>query len=160
MGREERAALYLRYAAQSRDRFTGRAADTLAPLLELKPLSQLADKPCRESILRCRHVHVDPDGRIMPGTCAGLVLGRCGERTPGDVWRELDAGLESRPVVGALAAGGPMALLAEAVSAGMTPREGYAGKCHLCWDVRRFLARRGLHGEELGPRWMYEDGPG
>jgi hypothetical protein len=100
---------------------------------------------------------VDPGGLIMPGTCAGIVLGRCGARTPADVWRELDAGLTARPVVAALAEGGPAALLAEAVAAGMTPREGYAGKCHLCWDVRRFLARGGLHADEIAPQWMYQD---
>jgi hypothetical protein len=152
---DERRALFLQYASQGRDRLSGRAADSLAPLLELKPPGSFADKSCREAILRSRHVHVDPAGRVFPGTCAGLELGSCGTRTAGEIWRDLEGDFASRPVVGRLARGGPLALLEEARRAGMAPRAGYAGKCHLCWDVRRFFVGRGMHAGEIGPGWMY-----
>jgi hypothetical protein len=72
------------------------------------------------------------------------------------LWARLNDDYASRPVVGALARGGPAALAAEAIEAGFVPREGgYAGKCQLCWDVRRQLAGRNMHADELGPVWMY-----
>jgi hypothetical protein len=160
MSREDRRRLFVQYASQGRDRFCGRAAEMLAPRLELKPPSAFADKPCREAVLRSRHVHVDPDGRVMPGTCAGIVLGQIGPKTAGELWRELEQDHGNRAVVGRLAEVGPAGLVEEAKRAGMTLREGYAGKCHLCWDVRRFFALAGMHADEIGPRWMYEDATG
>ena len=144
-----RDELFLQYARQGRDRLTGRAAERLAPFLPGRPPSAWAGSPCRQSLLRSRHVHVDPGGLVMPGTCAGIVLGRLGPRSAGEVWQALSEDHASRPIVGRLAAGGPATLLDEAASAGIVPREGYAGKCHLCWDVRRFFVSRGLHAEEL-----------
>jgi hypothetical protein len=152
-----RAELFLRYASGGRDRLTGRLAERLAPALPRRPAETWAASSCRESLLRSRHVHVGPEGLVMPGTCAGVVLGRLGPRTAADVWESLRVDHAQRPIVGRLAAGGPCALLAEAAEAGMPLREGYAGKCHLCWDLRRFLASRGLGGEELGPDWIYRN---
>ena len=153
----DREQVFLRFAAGRRDRMNGRAAMRLAGRLVLKPLLPLSDSPCREPLLRSRHVHVDPAGRIMPGTCAGILLGRCGGQSVADEWRRLAADHASRAIVGPLARGGPAALLEAARAAGFQPRDGYAGKCHLCWDIRRFLAGKGLHGEEIGPAWMYQD---
>ena len=65
-----------------------------------------------------------------------------------DDWR-------NRPIVGTLATGGPAALAGRAGELGFVPADGYAGKCHLCWSVRRFLAAAGYNGEELGPAWAY-----
>ena len=157
MGDAERAALFARYAAGGRDRLTGRAAEALAPRLSRKRPAELADSPCREALLRSRHVHADADGLLCPGTCAGIVLGVAGgAESVADVWRRLEGDWFSRPVVGALAAQGPAGLAAEAQAAGLVPRDGYASKCHLCWDVRRWMSRRGAGGGELGPAWMYE----
>jgi hypothetical protein len=48
-------------------------------------------------------------------------------------------------------------LLPLAESAGFVPRAGYAGKCHLCWDIRRWLAlEKGLYTNELGPIELYQ----
>jgi hypothetical protein len=152
-----RADVFARYALGGRDRLSGRAADRLAPLLSCKPAAEFADKPCREALLRSRHVHVGPAGRLMPGTCAGIVLGTVGPESLSEVWHRLDADHAERPIVGRLAAGGPFELLAQAVRDGFEPREGYADKCHLCWDVRRWMARHRLGGAELGPAWMYDE---
>ena len=168
----ERLELFARWAASGRDRLSGRAAALLAPLLPCRPAGAYADSPCREALLRSRHVHVDPDGRILPGTGAGRVLGTSatsprprGAGTTygapvagagGQVWRRWAADHGRRAVVGVLAADGPAGLLAEAREGGFVPRAGYAGKCQLCWELRRWFVAGGQHADELAPAWMYE----
>jgi len=156
LSRHAREKAFAKYAAGGRDRLNGRAAQTLAPHLPCKSWREYADTNCRQAVLRSRHVHVDPAGRLMPGTCAGIVLGRSdtGRDLP-ELWAKLYEDHAGRPVVGALASGGPAALAARAVESGFAPRPGYADKCHLCWDTRRWLVEQGMHEAELGPRWMY-----
>lgn len=148
-----RRALLARWAARGRDRLTGRAADRLTPSLQRKKPTAFADSPCKEALLRSRHVHVDADGRVMPGTCAGIVLGLARTRSIADLWRALDRDWDRRPVVSALAGGGPVALLEQVED--FVPADGYASKCHLCWDVRRHLVRIGRFTETLGPKRLY-----
>ena len=152
----EREALFARYAATGRERLSGRAAFCLSAGLPQSTPAQLADRSCGEPLLRAKHVHVAPDGSVMPGTCGGIVLGRCGPETVADIWQRLGRLWPDRPVVGALARGGPVALLAMAAEAGFAPARTYAAKCHLCWDVRAFLHRHGLGKDELGPDWLYQ----
>ena len=151
----ERAEVFAKYAIGRRDRYNGRAAALLGPTQQQKPVSDFADSRCDGALLRSKHVHIGPDGRIIPGTCGGIVLGSVSEGTVGDLWRRLEADRARRPVVGRLAAHGPVGLLAEAESLGFAPRAGYAGKCHLCWDIRSFLSSKDLYRDELGPVWMY-----
>ena len=95
----------------------------------------------------------------MPGTCAGLVLGQACQGTIAEIWQRLNADYTNRPVVGTLVRGGPVALAKLAGEYGFVPGPGYAGKCHLCWEVRSFLATdpraRGRLGDELEPAWLY-----
>ncbi len=156
---EHRTSLFREYALRGRDRMNGRAADVLGPAVARKTPGSLADMCCREPLLRGRHVHVDPDGRVTPGVCAGIVIGRIGPETPGELWRRLDADWAERPLLSTLAIRGPVGLMDEATRHGYEPAARYASKCHLCWDVRRFLARRGLHAGELGPAELYEPAP-
>jgi hypothetical protein len=162
------------YVKKGRERLNGRAADTLAKYLPLKDLAGFVDNNCSMPLLRSRHVHVDPGGLVMPGTCSGIILGRAAQETMPDIWRRLcedfpasdghetartpgaDGGDRRRPVVRRLAEAGPCGLLDEACRLGFQPAGGYASKCHLCWELRRFFVRLGLHGDELGPRWLYE----
>lgn len=152
-----RAAAFDRYAAGRRDRMSGRAADILARrVCDLKSWQEFADIDCRQAVLRSRHVHVDPSGLVMPGTCAGLVLGQAsGGGEIAEIWRRLADGPGARPVAALLAAGGPAGLTRRAVKDGFAPQAGYASKCHLCWDVRRWLTERGMYKAELAPAWMY-----
>jgi len=151
-----REAAFVRWTSLGRDRLNGRAADMLAPKAQLKPIAAFADMSCRAALLRSRHVHVDPAGRVMPGTCAGIVLGVVGTASIAEIWRALEADWTDRPLISALASGGPVALLDQARAAGFVPRSGgYAATCHLCWDIRRHLVGRGLFDEALGPDWMY-----
>jgi len=150
-----RRELFAGSAACRRDRFNGRAADLLGDLGERKPMGEFADSPCAESLLRGRHVHIDGGGRVMPGTCAGIVLGRADRSSIAEIWRQLDADYAGRAVVGTLAAAGPVALLDAARAAGYRPRDSYASKCHLCWELRRSLAAAGGYEAELGPMRLY-----
>ncbi len=154
----ERRRLFAAYAARGRDRLVGRAARRLAPLLPRRPVESFAGSACGEALLRSRHVHVDPDGWIMPGVCAGLALGRVGPQTVSEVWASVYAHHAARPLLGTLAEHGPAGLLPLARAMGWRAEEGYASKCHLCWEVRSFLAHapHGPPTDELQPRWMYE----
>ena len=49
---------------------------------------------------------------------------------------------------------GPYAYLELAKQHGYVPAEGYAQKCHLCWETRKFL--RPLYPETFGPAEVYE----
>jgi len=153
----QRGELFMRYAANGRDRMNGRAAAELAPAVAYKTLDDLAGRPCRQALLRSRQVHIGPGGWIMPGTCAGILLGWANERRPvGDCWRQLNADHADRPVLAALARGGPVALARLAGPHGFVPECRYAGKCHLCWSVRKLLYFKGLYRQELGPAGIYE----
>ena len=149
---EERETLFGRYAADGRDRMNGRAARQLAPLVDGRPVEAFVDQPCREALLRSKHVHVGPGGWIVPGTCAGLLLGRADQTiSVGECWRRLDADHADRPILGVLAGQGPAGLLSEARATGFRQAPSYASKCHLCWSVRAHLLALGLHLDELGP---------
>ena len=153
----DRRELFARYAGDGRDRMNGRAAEELADFLPKVPLAELADRPCRSALLRGKHVHAGPGGWIMPGTCAGIVLGVADEATSvSDCWRRLNDDHAGRPIVGALAEAGPVELIEMAREQGYRPEETYAGKCHLCWSIRRHLALSGCGGSELGPADLYE----
>jgi len=149
----EREAIFAAWAAAGRDRRVGRGAG-LAGGAGKAP-GELADKSCRNALLRSKHVHIGPGGTVTPGTCAGIVLGTIGDQSVADIWRKLDADYADRPIVGTLAAKGPAGLLGRAEAAGFVTAERYADKCQLCWEIRKHLVRKGLGGVELAPQWMY-----
>ena len=172
-----RRELFAEFARRRRDRIAGRAADQLAAGLELMPARAFADISCRQPLLRSRHVHIDGDGIICPGTCAGIILGRgVSAASVGEIWRALSTAFadtnDSRTAPGAgqdrparagcfelvslLAQSGPAALMNLAGEMGYRPRgEGYAARCHLCWDVRRWLFENGSFRDQLGPAVVY-----
>ena len=153
---DDRRALFARWAAAGRDRWGGRAVDELAPQMQRKGPEAFADTPCRQVLLRSRHVHIDAAGRVMPGTCAGIVLGTADATTSvSQLWQALEAERDRRPIISDLVRGGPVDLLERAVACGFVPADDYAGKCELCWDIRRHLVGRGMFGETLGPAWLY-----
>jgi len=165
----ERAKVFAGHLSRRRDRLTGRAAAELSGLAQLKPPGAFADSPCREPLLRSRHVHVDGAGIMCPGTCAGIILGIAGAaESVGEVWCSLwrrfadgdSAGGGPRAATEALSllvSSGPTALLEVARADGYEVRpDGYGSKCHLCWEVRRWLFERRRLPGELGPARVYE----
>lgn len=156
LSEDERQDLFRAFLARYPERITGRAATELADLVPRAPIDAIPREPCHEPLLARGHVHVGPDGWVYPGTCAGITLGRATRRHPLDaVLAEWPA--NRSPVVSALAAGGPRALEGLAENRGFRPDPaGYAGKCHLCWSVRRWLVRTGAEFAELRPKKLYE----
>lgn len=156
MKEDERLGLFARFLRQYPERMTGRAAAHLAPLLPHRPADDLPTDGCR-ALLESRHVHIDPHGWVVPGTCAGIALGRASADRPLD---ELLAGwrLAESPLIGRLVGGGPRALLEDAMRLGFAADPaGYAGACHLCWSIRRHLVRAGAGADELQPADLYAE---
>ena len=77
------------------------------------------------------------------------------ENSIAEVWRRLNTDHAARPTLSVLAREGPFGLLAEARQTGFTPQPTYAGKCHLCWNLRKHLASLALHADILAPDWLY-----
>lgn len=166
----QRREVFAAYARKGRDRPAGRAAEELADFLPLRPAAAFADNPCKQQLLRSRHVHIDGQGLVCPGTCAGIILGRASDcASIRRIWRHLaerfadkDDAAEAEALadgnldaVEILARAGPVGLMTAARGRGYGPRTGYAGKCHLCWDVRRWLFENRYFREQLGPARVY-----
>ena len=179
LAEQQRRRLFAEYAGLGHDRLAGRAAVELADLLPMKPAADFADKPCRDRLLRSRHIHIDGGGIVCPGTCAGIILGRVDDAdSVGRLWQNLrrnfadtnngGTGVQSVQdctgskhvppidVLNLLVRSGPVALLAAAGKLGYVERaEGYAGPCHLCWSVRRWLVENRYFRDRLGPAGVY-----
>jgi hypothetical protein len=155
MPETERLALFRSFLGRYPERMTGRAADCLAALADRTPVERLAGENCRQALLESGHVHVDAAGWVYPGTCAGIVLGRATAQRPLDEvvrgWR-----LGGSPLAASLVEGGPARLLDVAARSGFRPdAAGYAGKCHLCWSIRRHVVGRGGGDPSLEPAALY-----
>ena len=131
----------------------GRAAEQLKDLYPSYPAKRFFNVPCQPSILRNWHNHFDNYGNFMPGYCGGISLGS---------WFELDRlvkeglDLENRPVFKYLVNEDMRGLLSFGLDGGYRQiNEGYVSKCHLCLDIRKYLASKGDF-EELKPRKFYE----
>ncbi|MDI7277038.1 MAG: radical SAM protein [Anaerolineae bacterium] len=137
-------------------RWIGRAAETLAAQGELRaglPGGACPGPWAGGTWEEPTGVDVDPYGEVT--LCPGLSIGNTGERRLSALlagyrpWRH--------PIIRQLARGGPAALAEVARSMGYAPRPGYAGECHLCYDVRRFL--RPWYPADLAPAICYEEAP-
>jgi len=129
----------------------GRAYECLRHDLPRKPLDEFAQERCESEVSpqQMREVHINPDGSIMPSNCSGIVLGDAETTALSDLcgtdhWRKSD-------IARLLADRGPVGLLDLAPD--FEPKETYAQKCELCWEVRSFLSS--AHPETLAPPECY-----
>ncbi len=135
----------------------GRAGYCLGEFTEQLPPSAFEGDHCRLEILHAHHSHFDLYGNFITGYCGGLNIGS---------WQNLPELIEraeagSFPeLINLLIDEGPYGLFCMAVEAyGYTPlHHGYAGKCHLCVDVRRHLSRM-KDFPELQPAEFYNHLP-
>lgn len=110
---------------------------------------------CAREVLHAHHSHFDLYGNYISGFCGGLTVGS---------WQQLNETTARfrtahyPPLVGLLVQGGPHALYEYAREKHdyQAVPTGYAGKCHLCVDVRRHLVTRGDYAE-LQPQAFYDN---
>ena len=150
---EQRQAAFARTLHRRGERMLGRAAEELAFLMPTRPCEQFADDNCTHSILGAAHVHIDGAANIFLGTCVGIIAANANSTPLDEAWRRFD--YRENPILSVLAQSGPTGLLPQAEKLGYQRLSGYASKCHLCYELRRFLFQRKNHKECLGPAVCY-----
>ncbi len=130
----------------------GRAGYKLGHLVPSQEAEIFADESCAGEILFAHHSHMDLAGNYIPGFCGGLTVAD---------WRIEDPLCRPYPVLPELLVEkGPYGLY-ELATRRYDYRPlpgGYAGKCHLCVDVRWHLVRtKGSDYPELRPIGFYEN---
>lgn len=132
--------------------FGGRAVKTFAAVLETYDSSALLTRDrrgCRE-LQDVSHFHLDLFGNYIPGLCSGLAISR------DDLGAPLAAG--KYPLLVRLYESGINGLLAVAQEQGFAPVGAYLNKCHLCLDMRSYLAQECQEKfPELAPLGFYEN---
>ncbi|HJN14101.1 MAG TPA: hypothetical protein QGH10_01355, partial [Armatimonadota bacterium] len=130
------------------------AALDLAPHVQPVPLDELLSQDCADDwdIDNLKEIQVDPYGFVRPDWCPGLNLGNANCARVADLCRTRH--VQETPLLRGIAESGPAALLPLAEQFGITPQPAHASKCHLCFDLRRQLARH--MPDEFGPRQVYE----
>jgi hypothetical protein len=131
----------------------GRSGYELGHLVPRHPADFFAEENCRLDLLSAHHSHFDLYGNFISGFCGGLTVGD---------WHDLPDLLvdfsEGRypALIEILVDRGPYGLnkLAEDRYGYRQLPQGYAGKCHLCVDVRRHLAETADFAE-LRPPGFY-----
>ena len=131
----------------------GRSGYTLGHLVEGQPPESFQGGHCRHEILYAHHSHLDLYGNFISGFCGGLTIGD---------WHYLPNVINDfqranyPPLIKILIDEGPFGLFnfAREQYAYRQLMDGYAGKCHLCVDVRSHLASVGEF-DELEPQEFY-----
>ena len=153
---EEKLEVFHDELKQRPERIVGRAANALARFVKRRPVDAFTDTDCERSIMRTRHIHLDPYGNIFPSGCSGLILANAKEQRLSRIHETFE--YQSHPVLKTLVERGPVPLLEEAIQHGFQDDgEGYATKCHLCFVARTFLWKQGLYPDEIGPEEIYTD---
>lgn len=126
----------------------GRAVRTFADVLGTRPYEEIlaAGRAGCGELLDVSHFHLDLFGNYIPGLCSGLALRRDDLGDP--------VSPERYPFLYTLLASGVAGFFELAAGQyGFTPAERYMSKCHLCFDLRRYLVLdRGVDSLELQPR--------
>lgn len=132
----------------------GRSGYRLGHLTQRMPASTFKGENCMREILYAPHSHFDLYGNYISGFCGGLSIGS---------WRDLPLLLEKYragdfpELIAILVESGSFGLFKLAQNSyGYEPlQDGYAGKCHLCVDVRRHMVQASSL-PELEPKGFYE----
>ena len=133
----------------------GRSGYRLGDLAIKQPAGAFRGMDCSQELMFAQHSHMDLYGNFIPAFCGGIALGD---------WHDLvDLVKDHRegrfaPMIEMLIEGGPYSLYQNAQNANnyRDLEGGYAGKCHLCVDVRRHLILLGAFEENLKPVGFYE----
>ena len=135
---------------------TGRAPyrlrDVLQNISQKHPAEYFFGEECTTPFIRNWHNHFDNYGNYIPGYCGGISLGDCRE-----IDRLLKEGVDTEqyPVLGFLMDDDFKGLRHYTRDRGFTDsEEGYLSKCHLCMELRKYLALNGDFNE-LKPKEFY-----
>ena len=140
------------YISAMRDypcRFTGRAAGHLAEIAEKKIFEPIETTDCLKSFLGAKGIHVDPYGNVFSGLCSGIILGNVNQTGLDTLWRQFDPQKEG--FISRLCKYGPGGFLDETVELGYEKKNAYAGKCHICTELRKFFFDNGMYKSIIGP---------
>ncbi|MGA2091939.1 MAG: radical SAM protein [Sedimentisphaerales bacterium] len=154
-----------RYADALKDypcRFTGRAGGQIAELFAKDTVGQIPKLNCRDAFLGAKGVHIDPFGNVFSGTCSGIIVGNVTKTNLDEIWQKWQP--DNDKVIERLFQAGPVGLLDEAVRVGYKlferyagkPAKQWAGKCHLCTNIRQFFFSKGLYKSTIGPAECYQ----
>lgn len=136
------------------ERMVGRAAVRLSHLVNQQLYSSFKGTDCRKSHIAAKGVHIDGFGNVFSSTCIGIITGKVDkDYSLKDVWVNYD--FTQHPIWAVLTEGGPWLLAENARERGFVPAEKYAGKCHLCYSVRKWLFTNDLFPDHLGPAVCY-----
>jgi MoaA/NifB/PqqE/SkfB family radical SAM enzyme len=153
LSEEEKYKLYLTLLKDYPCRFTGRAAGKLAELAADKSIEQIKNKNCNKSFLDSKGIHIDPYGNVFSGTCSGITLGNVTQQPLEKIWQQFQP--SNHKIIEKLFKHGPAGLLNEAENLGFKKLDLYAGKCHLCFNLRKFFFDKGLYKETIAPADCY-----
>lgn len=140
----------VRLAERYRLNMRGRALETYKAHLKKLPLDRLLAQsaPCRE-LNGVHHFHIDLYGKFIPQSCAGLAV---------DIEDLKNGTSDSKyELINTLAREGVKGLYSLASDKyGFEPESEYGGKCHLCYEIRKYLVRtKGLDTADLKPTGHY-----
>jgi hypothetical protein len=101
-------------------------------------------------LLDVNHFHFDLFGNYIPGLCSGLAV-QCE-----DLGNAISP--ERYPILHLLFHKGIAGLFDFVTNRyDFRPSKGYVSKCHLCFDLRRYLVlNKGIISRELQPKGYYE----
>ncbi|MHC4554659.1 MAG: radical SAM protein [Planctomycetota bacterium] len=153
LGAEGKKRILLAALDMDSCRFTGRAAESLAPLVAHRPAEDFRGQNCQNSLLGSKGVHIDPDGNVFNGQCSGMIVGNVNQAPLNVLWRTFEPDRAAFWKV--LYEKGPFGLLEQAQGDGFRPRDKYALKCHLCCDIRRFFFDKRTYSTIIGPHDCY-----
>lgn len=153
LSEEQKLSLFLESYRQYPYRFTGRAAGRLAQALSDKEPELISMENCKKAFLDSKSVHIDPYGNVFNGVCSGIIIGNINKKPLDKLWQKFNPADED--FLNVLFNSGPVGLLQEAVKSGYKKRRLYAGKCHLCTDLRQFFFDKGDFGPIIGPKDCY-----
>jgi hypothetical protein len=130
---------------------SGRAVKALRDCFFPRPARAYAGQTCRTNLLNTSHFHIDSQGNLFTGLCAGIVPASVDNLHP-------PISPETHPVFTLLCEAGPFGLMEMATKRySYEPREdGFVSKCDLCLAVRSFLATKGPF-LELRPASYYAE---
>jgi hypothetical protein len=131
----------------------GRVCYALGGLFLKYPAKQFFGISCREEMTRDWHIHIDNYHNYIPGFCSGLSLGDA--RDMKSIFKGID--LKTRPILRALATDIKNIYDFGRREFGYKEREdGYVSKCHLCFDIRKYIMSQTKEFKELSPRELYK----